>query len=467
VRNIKLVELLSALSYNEQQSFEKYLSSHYFNTDERVKKLYDLVKKLPKNQTEPDKKTLFKKLFPTQPYEDKRMRYLFTYLSRHLENFFALREFENDEQHHLLHLKRSLAKRKAHKAYSFARLQFISRRKYESPQNYLNSYLASDLHHSYAASRFSRTSQPDYESVVAGLDRFYFLRKLQLYCELVNFKNVLKADHQVYLVEEISALITKHSFFQSKAIEIYYYILLTLTEPATEKHFEKLNALLEDSKHLFPVEEMSDMYQYVKNYCIKMINMGNDGYRQKLFRIYKNILSDVRLMNHGYFSQWEYKNIVTLGLRLKEIKWVGDFIRRYIHYLAPDERKNALTYNTAMLGYHEKNYRQTVKLLREVEFSDLYYALDARSLLMKVYFETDDSETLLYHIGAFKIFLRRNKFISAYQREIYKNYIRYTLKLFRAGATQKKLESLRAEISGQKNISDRNWLLERADELIS
>jgi hypothetical protein len=121
-------------------------------------------------------------------------------------------------------------------------------------------------------------------------------------------------------------------------------------------------------------------------------------------------------MNHDYLSQWEYKNIVTLGLRLKENKWVRDFIRKHLHHLAPHERKNALTYNSAMLGYHEKNYRLTLKLLREVEFSDLYYALDSRSLLMKVYYETDDPETLLYHISAFKIFLRRNKFISDYQR---------------------------------------------------
>jgi len=466
VRNIKLIELLSSLSHREKESFEKYLSSQYFNTDVRVMKLYSLVKNFPGNEAAWDKRSIFKKVVPSRPYDDKKMRYLFSYLTKHIQNFLALREFEKDEHQNLIHLERSLTKRNAHKSYSFTKLQFESWMRYESSRNYLLSYQAAELHHNYSVSRIPRAGQSGYENVVAGLDRFYILRKLQLYCELINLKNVLIADHQVFLIEEISALITKHSFFQSKAIEIYYYILLTLTEPGTENHFEKLKALLEESKHLFPVEDMIDMYQYVKNYCIKMINMGNDGYRQKLFRIYKNILADTRIMNHGHLSQWEFKNIVTLGLRLKEVKWVGDFIRRYIHYLAPHERKNALTYNSAMLGYHEKNYRQTLKLLREVEFSDLYYALDSRSILMKVYFETDDFETMLYHIVAFKTFLSRNKLISDYQREIYRNYIRYTLKLFRAGTNVKKLALLRKEISTEKNISDRNWLLEKADEMI-
>jgi len=466
MRNIKLAELLTSLSYHEKQSFGKYLSSPFFNTDQRVTKLYDQLKSISKDDPIPDKKILFKKIFPSQAYDDKKIRYQFTYLSGHIEKFLSLREFESDEQQQIIHLQRSLSKRNTHKSYSFSRLRFETGMHYESLKNFHNSYLASELHHHYSASRFPRNKQSNYENVVAGLDRFYILRKLQLYCELINYKNVMIADHQVYLVDEIRTLITQHSFFKSKAIEIYYYILLTLTEPGTEKHFEKLRALLEKSKHLFPVEDIVDMYQYVKNYCIKMINMGNDEYRQKLFVIYKNILSDTRMMNHGYFSQWEYKNIVTLGLRLKEKKWVSDFIRRYINYIAPRERKNALTYNTAMLGYHEKNYRQTLKLLREVEFSDLYYALDSRSLLMKVYFETDDMETLLYHISAFKIFLSRNKFISDYQREIYRNYIRYTLKLFRAETNIKKLVSLKEEISIKKNISDRNWLLEKANELI-
>ena len=153
-------------------------------------------------------------------------------------------------------------------------------------------------------------------------------------------------------------------------------------------------------------------------------------------------------MNHGDFSPWEYKNIVTLGLRLQEEKWVREFIRKYLNFLPVDERANALTYNSAMLSYYHKN-------------TDLYYQLDARSILLKVYFELDDVETMLHHISAFKIFIRRNKLVSAYQKEIYLNFIRYTLKIFRAGTSTTKLNAVKNEIISHQNISDKNWLLDQ------
>ena len=66
---------------------------------------------------------------------------------------------------------------------------------------------------------------------------------------------------------------------------------------------------------------------------------------------------------------------------------MADFIELHLHHLPPNERDNAHTYNSAMLCYYRKQYRQAVKLLQTVEFTDLYYQLDARSILLKVYFE--------------------------------------------------------------------------------
>ena len=119
-----------------------------------------------------------------------------------------------------------------------------------------------------------------------------------------------------------------------------------------------------------------------------------------------------------------------------------------------------------MLYYYSKSYKFVLKYLQEVEFTDLYYQLDSKSILLKVYFETDEQEALLHHIAAFKVFLSRNKNISSYQLTIYKNFIRYSLKIFRAGTNTGKLNILKKEIASSSNISDRNWLLERINEVL-
>lgn len=468
MRIIKVQELLNVLKPYEGGLFHSYLCSPYFTIDPRVLQLYEYL--LPRKDQSGafERKNVHVVLFPGQRYNDKRIRYLLSNLSGHLENFLTLREFQSDEREYLLVSREVFSRRKADKAYSFASIRFDQMEKLESVSFHLGKYRAAELHHVYSSEKLSRVRQTDYISILHHLDHFYFLRKLQLQCELINLRNVFNAETEMLLMSEISSLVVKQKFFGSPLIEIYYNILLTLTlaERESEPAFRRVVELVEKHNTSFPVAELNNIYQYVKNYCIRMINRGRDSYRQTLFGIYKSILANKRLMEHDYFSPWEFKNIVTLGLRLREDIWVEEFIQRILKHLPPQERKNALTYNSAMLCFFRKNYRQTLKLLQAVEFTDLYYQLDARAILLKVYFETDDTETMLHHISAFKIFLRRNKFISAYQLEIYRNFIKYVLKIFRAGTSVRKLEELKNEILGQANISDRAWLVEMADEAL-
>lgn len=464
MRTIKVQELLAALKTHELAAFESYLLSPLFNKNTAVVSLYKILISEEGQKKIEDKKGLFKILFPGKRYDDKQMRYLFSYLSGHLENFFVLRELDNDPQQSLLLLRKSLTERKAPKAHSFARYRFSQLNSEESVSRYLLHYQSAELDHQVAA---SRVRHADYVSILNNLDHFYFLRKLQLHCELINLRNVFNKETEMFLIDSICELILRNNFFQSPIIEVYYEILMVLSaeEKTGELHFKKVLALINRHHDLFSVEDLNNAYQYVKNFCIRLINKGRDDYRMILFDIYKTILSNKRLLNHGDFSPWEFKNIVTLGLRLHQEKWVKEFIRKTIHFLPSQERANALTYNSAMLSFYQKNYRQTLKHLQEVEFTDLYYQLDSRSILLKVYFETDDAETMLHHISAFKIFIRRNKLVSAYQREIYLNFIRFTLKIFRAGTSLKKLQMVQTDIQQQANISDKSWLLEKIEEL--
>lgn len=91
-------------------------------------------------------------------------------------------------------------------------------------------------------------------------------------------------------------------------------------------------------------------------------------------------------------SQWDYKNIVYLGLRLEEYSWVKNFIIKYNEELDPKTRKNAMSYNMAYYHFFLNNYDETLTLLRSVEFSDVYYHLDSKSLLMKTYYELEETE---------------------------------------------------------------------------
>ena len=463
MRTIKVLELLHALKSYEKAAFSAYLTSPYFLPAPEYPRLLQLLETLPLSTQELPKTELYGRLFPQQPFDDQQLRYLLSDFTERLEHFFLLRQLAGEKEESALLQVEALHARETSKAYQHAARRFESIDRHESAKHFHRHYRAAEIRQEFAAQHGARDEVTDYVELADNLDRFYFLRKLQLQCERINYRNVLDREFDVSLIDEITRYVLRNGFLGSPLIETYYQVLQLLSGPEPESAFQSLLQLLDAHRDRFSVEDLNNVYQYVKNHCIRRINLGDEIYRERLFSIYKNILADERLMRHDYLSPWEYKNIVTLGLRLRQEAWVADFIERHLHHLPPHERDNAHTYNSAMLCYYRKQYRQAVKLLQTVEFTDLYYQLDARSILLKVYFETYEAESLLHHISAFKIFLRRNKLVSAYQRKIYENYIRYALKIFRSSDSESKRKALAEEIRSVDHISDRTWLLEQLE----
>ena len=82
--------------------------------------------------------------------------------------------------------------------------------------------------------------------------------------------------------------------------------------------------------------------------------------------------------------------------------------------------------------------------LREVEFSDIFFALDAKMMLLKIYFDNGDEEPLNSLITSFKAFLKRNRLISDVMRKTYLNFISFLILLLKNG--DEALEELRIQI---------------------
>jgi hypothetical protein len=394
------------------------------------------------------------------------MRYLLTDLTKHLEYFIALRGFDKEGLLQNTICANELVKRDCRKSYQYRHHLIKHNDEVQNSMFYYHRFVAADNHLNYTGSKQSRKKKLDYHDVLKNLETFYLSRKLQLFCEVINLKNILSGDFDLYLFEEIKMLATKEPFSKIPAVQIYYHVLLTLTDAENEKNFVRLRELLKKHGHLFPVPELNDMYQYVKNYCVKKINKGNTAYIKTLFEIYKTMLADKRLMNADYLSQWEYKNIVSIALRLNEKEWCRNFIHKYINYLLPAERKNALAYNLAYWYFMNNDFNKSIRQLQDVVFTDVFYQLDARVILLKAYYELDDLETFFYHASAFRLFLLRNRSVSEYQRTINRNLVKFLTRLVRAGLSNSKLQKLKQEIAEEKNVADLNWLNEKVKMML-
>jgi hypothetical protein len=457
----KLQELVDSLTMAEKKQFQSWLLSPFFNCSKPVLKIFNAISG---EKYEGNKQLLCNVAFPGEKYNDKLMRYYLTELHKNLEYYFTLKELGQQPLTLKVLTAKALTKRDCEKSFTYIHNEIIKGSRTKDAGHFMEQFNHAEQFLTYTSGKQKRKTLPDYSSTLLNLDSFYIAKKLQLNCEVVNLSNILKKSYEISLSSEIKELAQKEPFARIPVIRIYYHILESLTAGTDESHFTTLESLLKKHGSLFHPSELGDMYQYLKNYCVRKINQGNAAYIRRLYNIYITMLQNKPLMRNDYLSQWEFKNIVSISLRLNEKKWCEQFIERYINYLKPGERKNALAYNLAYSAFMDDDYRKAIRKLQEVELTDVFYQLDARVILLKCYFELDEYDTFFYHSSAFRLFLLRNRTLSDYQKTINRNLIKFLSAIMRAASSKAKLRKIKTEIEQEKNVADLNWLLNKVTE---
>ena len=117
-----------------------------------------------------------------------------------------------------------------------------------------------------------------------------------------------------------------------------------------------------------------------------------------------------------------------------------------------------------------------MQLLQDVEFTDVYYNLDARSLLLQVYYELDEYDAFVSLVNSYSIFLVRNKAVSEVQFSGKMNLVKLVKVLFRLkqkmplmkkAAFQKEFAALQEKIANTKPLANKKWLMEMVEQLNS
>lgn len=469
--NIKVFQLLSTLNKKEFSNFQRFIASPFFNANQKV---IDFVKELkvfhPAYEIDETKeKWLYAKLFKTKKFNKQNFRYLMTDLTKLLEAFLAQVEFQEQALNKKLYLSKQLQQRQAPKqaAQVLHSIQQMLKKTKLQDVNYFHHLVEFDeQEYLFRQNTGNRALDKQLQKLVDDIDVQYLGKKLKYACEIINRQNIFSIKYELPFLENTIDFLKKNNYAKVPAVTIYLEILLMLQEKENEKHYRQLKKLLKENIEHFPSSELYDMFTFAQNFCIKKINEGNTDYLQELFENYKILLAQKIILEKGFISQFDFKNIVTIGLRLKEYFWVKNFIQEYQEQLHPEFKINAVNYNLANLHFTQREFRKALRLLLSVEFTDVYYHLDAKALILKSYYESDEVEPMLSLINTFKVYTKRNKLISEYQRSTYNNFLFFVKKLAKAKLGSKKpLAEIRKEMEAAKNIADATWLFEKLREL--
>ncbi|MEZ4886695.1 MAG: hypothetical protein R3E32_18345 [Chitinophagales bacterium] len=464
----KLTSLLESLDVYEANRCRKFLRSPFFNEDERLVRLFDLL--IPNTSKTPiSKSEIWLQLEGETPYKDVKFRRWCSDLTKLVLQFLAQEIYQNTVMPEQLYLIEVVQTRNLEKFYhsSFQNAEnLLSKQKHRDSVFFYHEFKLNEAQQKQEFATKGHSEQTSFDVLMQHLDAFYLTQKLRYYCHWLNYRKVLRleGDMQVPLMTELMQFIEANKVNQMPVVAIYYQIALTLLDDNDENHYHELKRLLEVHSHLFSSEEAWEMYGYALNYCIRKINSGAE-YLAELFGLYRVTLNKAVILNDGQLDHQHFKNMIAIALRLKQFDWVTDFIEIYQNKLPEKVRENAYTYNMARVYFSKKEWDRVIELLQQVEYDDVFYKLDSKALLLKTYYESGEWLVLDSLIDSFQILLRRNKEISKQHRSNYLNLVKFVKKLNSLTSNHPtKIKALKEKIEATKQVADKGWLLEKLEE---
>jgi len=476
MKNSKVIIFLQSLDAAEFARFRKFVHSPFFNTHEKTTELFELLaSSYPTFEPEQvDKKRIFSKLYPDSAYDNNKLYVLKNYLLSLLMQFMAMEE--KDVYYgveHTYRLVRSMRRRNLDKYIGGVIRdgnKALEEIPFRNPSFYYHGYKWEDETLSYKITQENRNQKATFKELLDNLDYFFLSQKLRYACTLLNRKAVVAVDEELSFMDEVLSYCGKHSFDHIPVVAIYYELLMLMLEENVDKqaqHYEKLCKLMHKHDGIFSDTEDINVSGLIANYCSRQYKRGHSHYFREMFEWYKRMCRWPKFFRSGRASLIMFRNMVKLGIRLKEYQWTEEFIRANKDKIDIQYREGLAHFNLASLFFVREQYGKSLRYLQKVEFIDSYNRLDYNILLLKTYYECGYIEALLSLYSTFTTYIRRNKALSQTNREAYMNFARFTRKLFgmKYDLTKRGVKPMSKKVRECKLLLERNWLEEKALEI--
>ncbi|MEZ5044289.1 MAG: hypothetical protein R2828_30635 [Saprospiraceae bacterium] len=468
MKDTKLIQLLQTLDGKQRRAFGDFVQSPFFNKQEELIHFYHYLKKIAAKgfpEKDLDRYYCYQLLFPEKAYDEKHLNYLNSQLLKLAERYISINGFENALILPAYFQLQYCIDHRLEKHYQYIMNQ--SQKQLEAYQGdteqlLYQKYLLANLREKHFSSQKQRRYDKGLQEAADYFDQYYLFKKLYHLCAMLDRQKVVTPAYEIHFMEEIQSIL-RSQLLKSPPIETLEQLLLSLTAEQSAVHFSKLRDSLRQYSRYFSHDMLRDLYFSSINFCIRKIRFGEKEYAEELMSIYQEGIQNGVLFEDGYLSPWTFKNLVKLSIGLKEFEWAESFIADYSPKLPPHMQKDALHFNLANLYYERKDYPKAQTHLRQVEFSDVQYSIGAKLTLIRIYYETQQTEALNSLLSAFNIFLKRKKLMTKEVKMPFMNFIHFVYRLQKVEKGQ--LSKLESEIKQTEMLTARSWLLEQLRNL--
>lgn len=490
----KTVSLLKSLSSKELVSFIKFVESPYLNGR---KEIIQLVRLLTRNgdpfyEVSLGREEIFFEIFPGEVYNYAKLRVTLTYLNRLIIEFLA-QEYQKNNAIHYPHIALLALEEKGHhkllkNGFDKARNN-LHKQTHKDENFFLNDFLLEfSALETHQADPDQRVKAKKPQKILFPLDNYYLLYKSRL-AAMVFHRNT-QYNEPIENPEYWKAFFTyiqsfpEHSLHLLPRIYMGIAIIFKQIQVKEEDQYLKLK-----KEFMADVSNISDHHiieisGYMVNYCYRRYLNTHSHYLNELFDWYQFMIGQSTFVKYPAYLLGNYKNMITVSLRLKKHDWAEMIVEKYKDVLPVEVRADAYHYNLAQINFQrairdeEKNkeefFSKVLSNLHVVDFIDFFYKISRDILLVKTYYEAGmegrGGESIRYMSKSAQNYIRRNKVLTTTRKQQYLAFYRVVKRLLKARellflGRVFDISLFIQQIQNTNPLQEKLWLLGKAQEL--
>lgn len=484
--NSKIIDIFKSFSEDEIKKFREFLNSPFHNKNKKAISLFEILSKYHPHYQNKNliKENLYQQIFFNgknfPDYNDASLRNLLSDLMILAEKFLAHISFESDDFYFNERILKELSERKLVRIFEKnlkTGESAIIKKEFEGEGVYYKKFVIEELKSS--SSQFYddlKLYKSDFNIKASEyLTYFYFIKifkminffEFQKQYNIDNLSNIAEKVIKELNFSHILESVKQKSMDDYLILSVYIKMYQALANPDDDEYYFNFKKKVLENDNLFSLLERYGLYICMTNSCVQKIDKGNEKFFKECFEIYK-IMFEKNLFDvyPGYFSMTTFTAIVTTGVAAKEFDRVEKFIKEYSEKLNPEHKSDALNYSLAQLNFNKKEFGKALEYISQTdtEFSNFKFQL--KILLLKIYFELGDYDSLYYTSDSFTHFLNKNKIVGKNYKIEFNNFIKILDLLIKFKFNKEQKYSFKIKKSLENTaIASRRWLIEKFKEL--
>ena len=461
--------------------FKHHLSRPYLGKKKDVQKLYNLLRKLhPLSEENGNKKVLekeaiFKKMWPKQTFNDKRLSNIVGLLRKEMEDFYFQHLTINDPllrnkvllKQEEIRLSSELLKEKVKK------WEDTLDKQARSSQNYYEQMYFHEFKIGYCPRDNFNLATVHLPKFKENLELFHNSYQLKLLCKEVTTGSVFSGTNVNH--KKVTNLLEETASYRNEnfpLLHLYIECIELATRPLESSSFRQLIQLFKKYTPRLKAVESEAILIILVGFCIRQIYDGNSDYLPYQADLYKWGLSNKILGDGIIMRASSFMNIVIPVTYAGEFDFAEKVIEEYLPKVPPEERAYAKYMALAYIKFGLKEYQKALKLLHlacgNYERYRLRYQYLSLRLLYEIY-QTDKSRKpqLLDKIKSYREFFRTKTALNETRRLHSLNLaeaVSKMLKFHQTNTNSKMQHQILQELAALKTV-DNLWVNKKVKEL--